>query len=43
MEAVARAAIREYVERDAHRARVADAAREVAVEYSDALRRLGEV
>jgi plasmid stability protein len=42
MEDVARAAISEYVERAAHRARVAASARDVAERYAEALRRLGD-
>jgi predicted transcriptional regulator len=42
MQAVAREAIRLYVELDAHRARVAAASRAGAARYAEALRRLGE-
>jgi predicted transcriptional regulator len=42
MQVVARAAIRQYIEQDAHRARVAAAASAGASRYAEALRRLGE-
>jgi predicted transcriptional regulator len=42
MQAVARAAIRQYVEHDTHRARVIAASRAGAERYAEALRRLGE-
>jgi predicted transcriptional regulator len=42
MQVVARAALRQYIERDAHRSRVAASAREGAARYAEALRRLGE-
>jgi predicted transcriptional regulator len=43
MQVVARAAIRQYIEQDGHRARVAAAASTGASRYAEALRRLGEV
>jgi Ribbon-helix-helix protein, copG family. len=43
MQEVARAAVRQYIERDAHRARVAGSAAEGAGRFADALRTLGEV
>lgn len=42
MQDAARQAIREYVARSAHRARVDAAARRVTTAHADALRRLGE-
>jgi predicted transcriptional regulator len=42
MQAVARAAIRRYVEQDEHRSRVAASSRAGASQYAEALRRLGE-
>lgn len=42
MQDAARQAIREYVERDAHRERVSSAADHVMAVHADALRRLGE-
>lgn len=43
MQDVARAAVRQYIERDGHRARVDASARAGVEQYADALRRLGEV
>jgi predicted transcriptional regulator len=43
MQVVARAAIRQYIEQDGHRGRVAAAASAGASRYAEALRRLGEV
>ena len=42
MQDVARRAVREYVERARHQARVADASSRVREAHADALRRLGE-
>lgn len=42
MQVVARAAIRQYIEQDGHRGRVAAAASAGASRYAEALRRLGE-
>ena len=42
MQVVARAAIHEYIERDAHRTRVAAASASGARRYREVLRRLGE-
>ncbi len=42
MQDAARRAVREYVNRGAHRDRVAEAARRVMVAHADALERLGE-
>lgn len=42
MQIVARAAIRQYIEQDGHRARVAASASAGARRYAEALRRLGE-
>jgi predicted transcriptional regulator len=42
MQAVAKAAIQQYIERDAHRARVAASTSAGAERYAAALRRLGE-
>jgi predicted transcriptional regulator len=43
MQAVARAAIRRYIEQDDHHARVTASAAAGANRYAEALRRLGEV
>lgn len=43
MQDVARAAVREYVERHAHRARVHDAIRHVMAHHGGVLKRLGEM
>ena len=43
MQVVARAAIRQYIDQDGHRARVSASASAGASRYADALRRLGEV
>jgi plasmid stability protein len=43
MQDVARAAVRLYIVRDGHRARVEASAKAGAEEYAEALRRLGEV
>ena len=43
MQEVARAAVRQYIERDGHRAGVEASARAGAEQYAEALRRLGEV
>ncbi len=42
MQDVARAAVRRYIDDDAHHDRVVSAARRGAERYADALRRLGE-
>ena len=42
MQDVARAAVREYVERHAHESAVRDASARARVRYGDVLRRLGE-
>lgn len=42
MQEVARAAVRDYVDRADHRSRVASASEEGAKRYSELLRRLGE-
>lgn len=42
MQAVARAAVRQYVEQDRHRSRVAASSVDGAERYAEALRRLGE-
>jgi predicted transcriptional regulator len=43
MDAVTRAAVREYIDRRRHRADVVNAAAEGAHRYADALKRLGEL
>lgn len=42
MQDVARAAVREYVDRHAHEATVRDASERMRTKYADVLRRLGE-
>lgn len=42
MQDVARSAVRDYIERDAHRFRVVASAATGAKQYAEALRRLGE-
>lgn len=42
MQDVVRAAVRQYIEQDAHRSRVAASATSGAERYADALRRLGQ-
>lgn len=43
MQDVARAAVREYVERHAHQSAVRDSAQRNATQYHDVLRRLGSL